>query len=123
MDGRMSTPNARTLPFSGDENRDMTPYVPELERKSNKVYCDSSGAKCIEYPMGTGVGSAVDDGQLAQDVPASKILTMRSDGRPVWRPEAVELHLRLIREGKDVSSLRYPGDHRAIQKSYRCGKN
>lgn len=121
MDGRMSSPNSCTLPFSGDRgqgaNPKTTPYVPEPERISKKFDCDSPGANCAEYPMGTGGRTGVDDGQLAKDVPESKLLTMRSDGRPVWHPKAVDLHLKLIREGKDVSPLHYPGAHRAIQKA------
>ena len=96
-------------------------YLPEPERgrasASQESGCDSPGATCTEAFMGKVGASSISPGQLAKGVPEAEVLTMRSDGRPIWRPEALDLHLKMIQEGEDVSPIDYPGAQKGLQKA------
>lgn len=98
MDGNISIPGACST-FGGGASQNA--YVPEPERgrasASQESGCDSPGVKCAEVFMGK-EGSPVSPRQLAKGVAEAEVLAMRSDGRPLWRPEALDLHLRMIRE-------------------------
>lgn len=88
----------------------------EPERVGSSVLdFDLTGAKCSEVPMGIQeIGSGIDFGQLAKGVSEASIITMRGDGRPAWRSEALDLFLTMIGEGKDVAPLLYPGAHQPL---------
>jgi len=128
MDGRMNFPKA-CAEFGGVNQTAL--YVPEPERvgevaaravvnAATRKTCEASAAvgisKCGEVPLGLLKGGTA-SGQFAAGVPEAKVLTMRSGNRPIWRREALDLHLSMIREGKDVSPLHYPGAHPAIQRA------
>jgi len=61
------------------------------------------------------LGSGISPGQLAANVTEAKVLTIGSAGKPIWRKEALDLHISMILNGKDVSPIDYPGSHQAIQ--------
>ena len=130
MDGRASYPQSCTSFRSS-----TTAYIPEPERLSNKQSsmkedygnnnypeeCKESAligvTKCHESPMGVVGLSSVSEGQLALGIADAKVLTMTNTNRPVWRKEALDLHLSYIKEGRDVGPSHYVGSHKALQRA------
>lgn len=42
---------------------------------------------------------------------------MTRSGRPVWRKEALDLHLSYIKDGRDIGPIHYKGSHIALQRA------
>ena len=129
MDGRVDWPKACN-DFKGSTGE---PYIPEPEREQKKTQqqqkyikdypkeCQESSFKanelCHEPLMAYGDGTS--EGQLAVGVPEAKVLTksILIASRPVWRKEALDFHLTLIKQGKNVGPKDYPGSHQALQRA------
>lgn len=85
--------------------------------------CDSPGANWVAVLVGREGTSPISPRQLAKGgVAEAGVLTTRSGGWPVWRPEVLDQHLKLIQEGGDVSPIHYPGVHIAIQRAFEVVK-
>lgn len=98
-----------------DRLKELGPYM--VNNVGSVTDCDAPGAMCSEQFVGLGGMNLHRPEQYTSGLPEAKLLTVRSDGRPVWTTAVFEFLINMLRRGEDISPKDYDGAQSALKRA------